>query len=80
MSEEVSHTEIGKPVIDSNGERIGTVERVDEGTPLVDREPGLGQTVIQALGWKEVQADVYPIRPPTIETVTSAAIYLRSNL
>lgn len=80
MSEDVTDAETGKPVIDSNGERIGTVERVTDGTPLVDPAPGLRPIVIRALGWKDVQADVYPIRSPTIDTVTPAAIHLRSNL
>lgn len=79
MASTVSEAEAGKAIIDSNGERIGTVEAVKGGTALVDPADDLNPTVTVAFGWK-ADSDRYPLREQSIESITADAIYLRSNL
>ena len=79
MTAEVTDDETGKAVIDSNGERIGTVESVNDGTAFVDPKSGLNATVTRAFGWND-DRDGYPLREQSIESITASAIHLRSNL
>lgn len=79
MGANVTDEEEGKAVIDANGEWIGTVRAVEDGTALVDPAGELDSIVTRALGWAG-GPDVYPLHDPTIETITESSIRLRSNL
>lgn len=79
MTASVTAEEEGKPVIDANGERIGTVRRVDDGTALVEPGAEINPTVTRALGWFD-EPDVVPLREQSINTITDSVIHLRSNL
>lgn len=79
MSTKVTTDDEGKEVIDANGDRIGTVEEVDDGTALVDPVPEVSPIVVRALGWVD-KPEVYPLRNPSIDTITESTIHLRSNL
>lgn len=79
MTANVTTEDEGKPVIDANGERIGTVRAVDDETVLVDPVSGVDPTVTRALGWME-DAGVLPLREQSIDTITESRIRLRSNL
>lgn len=79
MTVTVTTDEVGKPVIDANGERIGTVRRVDDGTALVEPGAEINPTVTRALGWLD-EADVVPLREQSINRITDSTIRLRSNL
>lgn len=69
----------GKPVIDANGERIGTVSDVDDGRALVEPVPGVDPTVSRALGRIE-EPGVLPLREQSVEHISESRIRLRSNL
>lgn len=69
----------GKPVIDSNGDRLGHVSTVKGDVAYVEPAGDLRPTVVIALGWAG-EDDAYPLRPTAIETVTDRGIHLRSNL
>ncbi|MDG5778504.1 hypothetical protein VB773_11950 [Haloarculaceae archaeon H-GB2-1] len=75
----MSKADEGKPVVDSNGERIATIERVDEGVPLVDPKSEIDPTTARALGWTS-DSSLYELRHQSIGTVTDAAVHLETNL
>lgn len=79
MSHHVDLDDAGKAVIDSNGERVATVELVCDGTPFVRPAPGTDRILTRAMGWHEGHTP-HPLKAPFIESVTGGAIYLRSNL
>lgn len=79
MTVHVTVDDVGKDVIDANGDQIGTVETVNDGTALVSPEPEVGDIVTRALGWIDARG-LYPLREPSIETITDSTIRLRSNL
>jgi hypothetical protein len=69
----------GKRVIDANGDRLGTVERVEDGTPLVDPDEDVSTMTAVVLGWKGDE-EPYPLGSLHIESVSEEAIHLKSNL
>ena len=79
MGANVTVEDEGKAVIDANGEWLGTVRTVEDGTALVDPAGQLDPTVTRALGWTN-GPDVYPLHAPSIEIITESSIRLRSNL
>lgn len=79
MSANVTTEDEGKPVIDANGDRIGTVTDVTDGTVLVEPVSGVNSTVSRALG-RIGEPGVLPLREQSIDSVTESQIRLRSNL
>jgi len=81
---QVTADDHGKPVIDANGERIATVEEIDDGTPLVDPVAEINPTTTRALGWTNSNGpeedSPVPLRRQAIETVTEDAVRLEKNL
>jgi len=80
VTQTVAAADRGKPVIDANGERIATVQRIDDGTVLVDPVPEIGPATTRALGWTDDHDDLVPLRPQSIDTVTDGTVRLESNL
>lgn len=79
MPTTVTAADEGKPVIDSNGDRLGTVAVVEEDVAFVEPDGRIRPAVVAALGWSGEQQD-YPLRNTAIATVTESGIHLRSNL
>lgn len=79
MTATVTVDDEGKRVIDANGDRIGTVERVRDGTALVVPRGEVNPTVTRALGWSD-DPEVVPLRPQAIASISESAIRLRANL
>lgn len=75
----ITGDEEGKVVKDANGDRIGTVTEVDEGTMYVEPVPDVNATVRRVLGWNE-ESDGYPLRDQSIATISESVVRLRSNL
>jgi len=67
-----------KPVRNADGERVGRVIAVEDGTAAVDPEPGLTETFLSMLGWAEVDAEseTYTLQSAAIEEITDEAIRL----
>lgn len=75
----ITGDEEGKVVKDANGDHIGTVTEVDEGTMYVEPVPDVNATVRRVLGWNE-ESDGYPLRDQSIATISESVVRLRSNL
>ncbi|WP_232687877.1 PRC-barrel domain containing protein [Halobacterium zhouii] len=71
---EITNAAAGKRVVDSNGNDIGVVSRVRDGTPYVQPEPGLSDAMRSKLGWGHVEKDAYPLASSEVQTVTSDEI------
>jgi len=72
----VSDDDQGKPIVDSNGEKIGIVSEVRAGTAYVDPDPGVTDTVMSKLGWGDSDEDDYPLPGSEIAVVTDDEIRL----
>jgi len=80
MTATVTGSEEGKPVIDANGEQIATVERLEDGTALVDPKSEISPATTRALGWTDHDDDLVPLRQQSIDHITDESIHLESNL
>jgi len=78
MTPTLSPDDESKPVKNADGERVGRVIAVEDGTAAVDPEPGLTETFLSLLGWAEVDAesDTYTLQSEAIAEVTDEEIRL----
>jgi len=67
-----------KPVVNADGERVGRVIAVEDGTASVDPDPGLTETFLSLLGWAEVDAEsgTYTLQSEAIEAITDEEVRL----
>jgi hypothetical protein len=72
--------DVGKTVVDSGGEEIGTVSAVEDGTAYVDPDPGVTDQLKAKLGWEDRDDESYPLPESAVETVTDDLVQLGSNL
>lgn len=75
----ITDAEVGKPVVDRDGDRIGIVSAVDRGTALVDPDPGLTDEIKAVLGWEDTDEETYPLHAGAIETITRDEIRVQSG-
>lgn len=79
MSSELTSDDEAKPVFDGQGERIGVVDEVSEGTAYVDPSTSIDSDLKSRLGWGPTEQATFPLRHDAIEAVDDEAIRLRSE-
>jgi hypothetical protein len=77
---QLTDDDVGKTVVDGDGDEVGIVSAVEHGTAYVDPDPGITTKLKTKLGWEETDDDAYPLQERAIETVTDDRIRLRSDL
>lgn len=73
---EITEDDRAKRVVDDEGEAIGIVAEVKEGTAYVDPDPNIDTEVKSTLGWGDDERTTYPLRNDVIEEVTDDEIRL----
>lgn len=76
MSAAFTEDDVEKPVENANGEEIGTVATVEDGTAYVEPRSGVMDTIRSALGWTTGRDDAVPIREESVDEITDDAIRL----
>jgi len=78
MSPTLAPDDESKPVKNADGERVGHVIAVEDGTAAVDPEPGLTETFLSMLGWAEVDAEseTYTLQSAAIAEITDDEVRL----
>jgi hypothetical protein len=72
-----SDDDVGKPVVRANGHTVGRVVEVRDGTPYVEPDPGILDTVRATLGWGDPgDEEAFPLRSEQIDSVTDDEIRL----
>ena len=79
MSTEISGDDTGKEVVNADGDEIGVVMEVEDGTAYVDPVQGLDGQLKSKLGWGESDATTYPLRNDAIDAVTDDQIRLQGD-
>ena len=76
---EISYTDndVGKRVVNADGQKVGTVTAVRHGTPYVDPDPSMFDQIKAELGWEDAAADTYPFQESEVSEVTGDEIRLR---
>ncbi|ELY53610.1 hypothetical protein C492_17498, partial [Natronococcus jeotgali DSM 18795] len=80
MSPEFTDDDIGKTVINADGEEVGLVADVEHGTAHVEPDPGITDTIKAKLGWGDTDEDSYPLQEPAVAEVTGDEIHLERDL
>lgn len=72
--------DVGKILVDVEGEELGVVTDVEDNTAWIDPEPGLGEAILAAFGWTEKNEDDYSIDGDLVDTVTDEEIRVNADL
>lgn len=67
----------GKRVVNDNGDDIGIVSEVDDGTAYVDPDPGITDTFKSRLGWGDADEETYSLDQRNVEAITNDEIRLK---
>jgi len=78
-SQRLERDDIGKPVLNAGGDKIGIVSDVEDGVGYVDPEPGLSDRIRSRLQWGHHDDDDHPLRRSEIATVTDDEVRLKSE-
>lgn len=74
----ITESEEGKPVVDSDGNKVGIVSSVEHGTAYVDPDPGITEKLLSKMGWEDTDEEDYPLQEARVASVTDDEIRLRS--
>lgn len=66
----------GKTVKHADGDEVGRVIEVENGTAHIEPDPSLADTIRSKLGWAESGEDTYQLNVDSVESVTDDAIRL----
>lgn len=78
---QITDDDVGKTVVDGDGDEVGIVSAVKHGTAYVDPDPGITTKLKTKLSWDDHDEDEdYPLQEAAIETITDDEIRLRSDL
>ncbi|ELY66601.1 hypothetical protein C490_12552 [Natronobacterium gregoryi SP2] len=80
MSPQFTDDDIGKTVVNANGDDVGIVADVEHGTAHVEPDPGITDTIKAKLGWGGTDEAAYPLQEDAISQVTDDAVHLESDL
>jgi hypothetical protein len=72
----ITDDEVGKKVVDADGDDVGLVTKVEHGTAYVDADPSLTDKLMSKLGWEHTDDDAYPLEESKIAEITDDAIHL----
>lgn len=67
----------GKRVVNADGDTIGIVSAIRNGTAYVDSDPGITDKIMARLGWDGIDEDHYPLERSQIDTITDDEIRLK---
>ncbi|WP_255167003.1 hypothetical protein [Natrononativus amylolyticus] len=80
MSAQFSDDDIGKTVVNANGDEVGIVSAVEHGTAHVEPDPGITDTIKAKLGWEGTGEEAYPLQEQAVASVTDDEIRLEGDL
>lgn len=74
----ITDAEEGKQVVDQDGNTVGRVVDVADGTAHVDPDPDITDTVMSKLGWGDSDEETYALDSRSIDEVTDDEVRLGS--
>lgn len=72
--------DVGKTVVNANGDEIGIVSAVEHGTAHIEPDPGITDTIQAKLGWGDRDEDTYPLQDHSVSRVTDDEVRLEEDL
>lgn len=69
----------GKPIVDINNERVGTVVKVERGTAYADLQSGFVSTLKSTLGLESSESGLYRLQDEMVDTVKDDKVRLSGD-
>ncbi len=76
----LSEEDEGKFLMDSEGEQLGIVSEVSDGTAYVDPDPNIGEAWLEVFGWGSAADDDLTVPGEVVDTVTDQEIRVNKDL
>lgn len=70
----------GKIVVDTDGETLGIVTKIQRETAYVEPDPDATETLKSELGMGDADPDEYEVHQDAVETSTDEKLHLRGSL
>ncbi|WP_222919317.1 hypothetical protein [Natrinema sp. SYSU A 869] len=80
MSPQFTDDDVGKRVVNANGDEVGMVADVEHGTAHVEPDPGITDSIKATLGWSDSGESTYPLQEEAVSRVTDDEIHLENDL
>lgn len=73
---EFTKDDVGKPVVDASGERVGRIVDIAGDTAYADPDPDVVDTIKSKLGWSDLDEETYALNGDDVKEVTDDEIRL----
>lgn len=80
MSTQFTDGDVGKRVVNADGDEVGMVADVEHGTAHVEPDPGITDSIKATLGWSDSGESTYPLQEEAVSRVTDDEIRLEGDL
>lgn len=80
MCAQFNDDDVGKSVVNSNGDEVGIVSDVEHGTAHVKPDAGITDTIKAKLGWQGTDEDTFPLQETAVASVSDDEIRLEGDL
>lgn len=76
MCADFTEDDEGKRVVNVEGDEIGVIETVEEGTVHVNPDPGVTDTIKSKLGWGDSDEETYQLDEERVESIADDEVRL----
>ncbi|AHF99324.1 hypothetical protein HALLA_11090 [Halostagnicola larsenii XH-48] len=80
MCAQFNDDDVGKSVVNANGDEVGIVSDVEHGTAHVKPDAGITDTIKAKLGWQGTDEETFPLQEAAVASVSDDEIRLEGDL
>lgn len=73
---EITDDDVGKKVVDSDGEEIGRIVDIKNGRAYVDPDPSTAETIMSEFGWGDSDQGTYALPEDSVDAITDDEVRL----
>ncbi|KDE59475.1 hypothetical protein EL22_21735 [Halostagnicola sp. A56] len=80
MCAQFTDDDVGKSVVNENGDEVGIVADVEHGTAHVKPDAGITDTIKAKLGWQDTDEEMFPLQEEAVARVSDDEVRLEGDL
>lgn len=80
MCAQFTDDDVGKSVVNANGDEVGIVSDIEHGTAHVKPDAGITDTIKAKLGWQGTDEETFPLQEAAVASVSGDEIRLEGDL
>ncbi|WP_254536461.1 PRC-barrel domain containing protein [Halomarina litorea] len=73
---ELTGDDEGKDVLSPDGQLLGRIARVEDGTATVETDPAADDPVLTQLGWANDSGETFPLQSQQVAEVTDDGVWV----